>query len=414
MSSLFRHEVLESRQNQWLGGIRLIRPVSTSLLTGLALIAAALVIGYLVLGGYTRKARATGFLAPEHGVIRLVPAQRATVLESHVREGQAVRRGDVLYVLSVDPGNVSTEVRAALASRERSLQGAVQQQDALDRERAAALERQVEAMRAELVQIDAEVRLQAQRQLLAEQALAQYESLRDQNFVSAAQVRGKNEELLAVRTQAQALQRQRSVHQREIEQLLARQREIPLQGQVRQGEIERDRAEIAQAQAEALARQRIELRAPQDGIVTGVVALAGQSVSPAAALASLLPADTRLQAHLFAPSSAVGLVHEQQPVLLRYQAFPYQKFGLQKGQVVEVSRAPLQAAELAGLPLPAAAGTGEPLYRITVALERQAVDAHGAPQALVPGMQLDADILLERRRLIEWIFEPLLGVAGRV
>jgi len=414
MSSLFRHEVLESRQNQWLGGIRLIRPVSTSLLTGLALIAAALVIGYLVLGGYTRKARATGFLAPEHGVIRLVPAQRATVLQSHVREGQAVRRGDVLYVLSVDPGNVSTEVRAALASRERSLQGAVQQQDALDRERAAALERQVEAMRAELVQIDAEVRLQAQRQLLAEQALAQYESLRDQNFVSAAQVRGKNEELLAVRTQAQALQRQRSVHQREIEQLLARQREIPLQGQVRQGEIERDRAEIAQAQAEALARQRIELRAPQDGIVTGVVALAGQSVSPAAALASLLPADTRLQAHLFAPSSAVGLVREQQPVLLRYQAFPYQKFGLQKGQVVEVSRAPLQAAELAGLPLPAAAGTGEPLYRITVALERQAVDAHGAPQALVPGMQLDADILLERRRLIEWIFEPLLGVAGRV
>jgi membrane fusion protein len=29
-------------------------------------------------------------------------------------------------------------------------------------------------------------------------------------------------------------------------------------------------------------------------------------------------------------------------------------------------------------------------------------------------MQLDADVLLDRRSLIEWIFEPLLGVAGRV
>jgi membrane fusion protein len=28
-------------------------------------------------------------------------------------------------------------------------------------------------------------------------------------------------------------------------------------------------------------------------------------------------------------------------------------------------------------------------------------------------MQIEADILLDRRRLIEWIFEPLLGLAGR-
>jgi membrane fusion protein len=153
---------------------------------------------------------------------------------------------------------------------------------------------------------------------------------------------------------------------------------------------------------------------PQDGIVTGVVAQPGQAVSPVAALASLLPADARLQAHLFAPSSALGFVHEQQPVLLRYQAFPYQKFGLQGGQVSQISRVPLQTTELAGLPLPTAASLAEPLYRITVTLDRQAVAAHGQDQALAPGMQLDADILLERRRLIEWIFEPLLGVAGRV
>ncbi len=54
------------------------------------------------------------------------------------------------------------------------------------------------------------------------------------------------------------------------------------------------------------------------------------------------------------------------------------------------------------------------MYRITVALERQQVQAYGQPQALAPGMQLDADVLLDRRRLIEWIFEPVLGVAGRV
>jgi len=121
-------------------------------------------------------------------------------------------------------------------------------------------------------------------------------------------------------------------------------------------------------------------------------------------LASLLPAQARLQAQLLAPSSAIGFVREQQPVLLRYAAFPYQKFGHQRGEVVQVSRAPLPSAT------PGAA----PMYRITVALERQSIAAYGLEQPLVPGMQIEADVLLERRRLIEWIFETVLGIAGRV
>jgi membrane fusion protein len=58
--------------------------------------------------------------------------------------------------------------------------------------------------------------------------------------------------------------------------------------------------------------------------------------------------------------------------------------------------------------------TSEPLYRITVELDQQAVQAYGQAQALAPGMQLDADVMLDRRRLIEWIFEPVLSIAGRV
>jgi membrane fusion protein len=174
-------------------------------------------------------------------------------------------------------------------------------------------------------------------------------------------------------------------------------------------------AALAQQSAENEARQRIVVRAPQDGVVTGVLAAIGQNVTPVAALASLLPADAKLQAQLFAPSSAVGFVRPEQTVQLRYQAFPYQKFGHQTGSVTQVSRSPLQAAELAGLPLPAAiSANGEPLYRITVTLDHQSVAAYGQAQALSPGMQLEADVLLDRRRLIEWLFEPVLGIAGRV
>ncbi len=419
MGSLFRPEALEHRERDWLGSIQLIRPVSLTVLTCAALLVVAAVAAYLVLGEYTRKARVGGYLVPDRGVIRLLAPQPATVVESHVAEGRVVRRGDVLFVLAVGQATLSGDTQAAvqtsIASRTLSLQAAARQRNLLEQNQLAAIDRQIDEMQRELGSMKVETELQTQRLALAQQAQTQYEALRNDNFVSSAQVRAKTEEVLNAKAQLQSLARQRATRLREIAALQAQRRELPLQVQAAQGAIDRDLAALAQQSAENEARQRIVVRAPQDGVVSGVLAEPGQTVTPAVALASLLPAAAKLQAHLFAPSSAIGFVRANQPVQLRYQAFPYQKFGHQSGEVVQVSRSPLQASELAGLALPAALGmSGEPLYRITVTLDRQSVAAYGQSQALVPGMQLEADVLLDRRRLIEWLFEPVLGIAGRV
>ena len=189
---------------------------------------------------------------------------------------------------------------------------------------------------------------------------------------------------------------------------------------VRQGdalfELSVDRA-TPSGDAQTAAPQRIVIRAPQDGLLTALMVEPGQNVSPATLLASLMPPEARLQAQLVAPASAIGFLRPRQAVLLRYQAFPYQKFGHHPGQVLHVSRTPLPASELARLSLSNSAtgvAAAEPLYRVTVALDPQPVSANGQALPLAAGMQLKADVLLDRRRLIEWLFEPALGLAGRV
>ncbi len=414
MAGLFRREAVDNKQQDWLGTVQLVRPVSLTVLTIVIVVAAVAVAALLVEGRYTRKARVTGFLVPDRGVIRLMPLQAGTVLESHVAEGRVVHAGDVLFVLAVDRATPKGDaVQNSFSSRERSLKDAAQQQFALQQAQSSAIDQRLADMRRELASLDAEADLQAQRLLLAQQAQARLEALRNDNFVSAAQVQAKAEELLGLRAQVQNTETQRAAQRREIGTLEAQRRELPLKGQAQRGEIDRDLAQLAQQTAERDAQQRIVVRASQDGVISAVLAEPGQSVSPASALASLVPAHSQLQAHLFAPSSAVGFVHASQSVLLRYQAFPYQKFGHQVGQVVQVSRSPLQAAELANLPLQGGA-SNEPLYRITVALDQQTVAAYGQPQALSPGMQIEGDVQLDRRRLIEWIFEPVLGLAGKV
>lgn len=417
MTPLFRPEAVQGQQQAWLGGVQLIRPVSLTVLTALALGVLVLVGAGLYAGMYTRKAHVSGVLVPDSGVLRLLAPQAGTVVESHAMEGRSVKRGDVLFVLAIgqnsEQGDTQAAIAASLAARERSLQDATLQQDRLQSAQRAGLARQTDDLRRELAQMDTEAALQSQRLALAQKAVARLESLQAENFISGAQVQAKQEELLGLRAELQALARERAGKQREMSVLEAQQRELPLLMQARQGEIDRDRAALAQAAAEAAARQRVVVRAPQDGVVTAVTVQVGQSAGASNALASLLPTGARLQAQLYAPSSAVGFVRPDQTVLLRYQAFPYQKFGHHAGRVLQVSRTPLPAAEVAGLAMPAEAAN-EPMYRITVALEAQAVQAYGQAQPLSPGMQIDADVLLEQRRLIEWIFEPLISVAGRV
>jgi len=413
--ALFRAEAQASQQQAWLGSVQLHRPATLRWLSILALGGVVAVGAFLFSTEYTRKARVNGLLVPERGVMRLSVPQSATVVARPVQDGQQVREGDVLFVLSLDSANPTGDsLSRTLREREQSLGAAQAQQRELSTSQAASLKARIATLTSTLQQAETELQLHAQREALAQQSLGRLESLAKDQYVSSAQVQTKREELLGLQAQRQALARERDNLQREALGLQAELQAIPLRAQVQQGELARDIAALQAQGAENEARRRLVLRAPSDGQMSTVLAEPGQVVQAGTQLAALLPARTPLQAHLYAPSSAVGFLRPHQAVRLRYQAFPYQKFGQQDGEVLQVSRTPLQAAELAQLGLPAAMAQGEPMYRITVQLQRQSVEAYGQDQTLSPGMLLEADVLLERRRLIEWIFEPLLSLARRV
>jgi membrane fusion protein len=421
MGSLFRPEVADAQRQNWLGQVQLVRPLSLSVLTLGVLAALALVLAFLFFGEYTRKARIGGVLVPDLGVIRLVPPVQGRVLERHVQEGQTVRAGDLMFVLALESSTLSNDVQArvqrSLEERRRSLEEAARQQALLGEGEMQSLQRRLDEMKREQRQIEAEAALHHQRLTLAQQSLERLESLSRDQFISPAQVQTKKEELIGLQAQAQALQRQAAALARDRAALEGEQRGLPMQLRSRQGAIERDLAALSREAAEQDAVRQIVVRAPQDGTVSSVLAEPGQSVSPASALASLIPAGARLQAHLFAPSGAVGFVRADQEVRLRFEAFPYQKFGHQTGHVLQVSRTPLAAPELAGLPLSGLAANealSEPMFRITVAMDRPELRAFGASQPLVAGMRMEADVLLERRRLIEWLFAPVLGLTHRL
>ena len=92
-----------------------------------------------------------------------------------------------------------------------------------------------------------------------------------------------------------------------------------------------------------------------------------------------------------------------------FDAFPYQRFGTYHGRIVKVSQTVLLDSDVSG-----PVKLQEPAYAATVALDRPDVTAHGKTIPLQPDMSLRADIILEKRTLVDWIIGPLkhLGIEG--
>ena len=174
------------------------------------------------------------------------------------------------------------------------------------------------------------------------------------------------------------------------------------------------------ARADAAARREIVVTAPHDGTVTAIYAIAGAYANATVPLLSIVPSDSQLEAHLYGPSRAIGFIEPGQRVLLRYSAFAYQRFGHYEGVVSHISRTavapgelPPQIATVSSLTSAVPGSPTEPIYRITVALRSQHAIAYGQPLALQPGMLLEADVALEKRRLYEWVLDPLFALTGK-
>ncbi len=167
-------------------------------------------------------------------------------------------------------------------------------------------------------------------------------------------------------------------------------------------------AGLEQQQTQTEAQSSYVVVATIDGRVAALPVHKGQGVPVGAAVAVLTAGDTPLEAELYAPSRASGFIREGQDVRLMYQAFPYQKFGAGEGRVSSVSRTVLAPAEVAipGLQVQ------EPVFRVRVKLSRDQVAAYGRSVSLQPGMLLTADVVIDRRSLLEWLLDPLYA-AGR-
>ena len=408
--------MLRRQSETAIGETMRIVPISHAAFTAFLVGIITLTLFYAAFAGYSRKETVEGFVSPSRGVVRVVASRVGTITELLVKEGDFVTEDQILFRVVAEETTAAgvgsdTAILEALKQQKSILEDQISNESAHAKSEAERLNSQVHGLSAEVEQLESQRGIQAER---AKNARAFYDQLapyKERGFVTAVEFQNRLQGALSEEQSLASLDERLTAKRGELHQVELSLGRLPLDSADRLANLQRSLSDVAQHAAEIEGRRRYIVRAPMAGQVSSVLAAVGRTVDPRTAMLSIVPTDSHFEAELFVPARAIGFVAPGQTVRLLYDAFPFQRFGSYRGKVESVAATMLAPAEL---PEPVAGLTKEPVYRVKVSLERQTVDAFGREVPLQPDMTLRADIILEKRSLMEWLLEPLLSVRHRM
>lgn len=424
-------------------------------LTLCALFGAALL--WSVIGKVDVVAVATGKVVPTANVKLIQPIELGAVRAIHVRNGQHVRRGQLLIELdstltAADEAQATQGLRSAtvIAARNTALLGHLSGGDqnfaapegttaevARTQDRFVATSiAEYEAQRASLLQskaesaaartgAEAEVAKLGQTLPFVEQQLAARRELSRKGYFSKIrlleyeQLRVEHVQNIAVK-EADAAKARAAMANYDAQ--IARLRETFGKTAVTDLSEAQDKSTLAAEELRKTTRRRElqQLRAPVDGTVQQLsVATIGGVVEPAKPIMVIVPDDAAIEVEAQILNKDIGFVREGQAVRVKLEAYPFTDYGLIEGRVESISRDAIDysqqgagaARDTQGRPPP----TGL-VYAARIRLDQRRIRVGNGWQPIGPGLSVQAEIKTGERRIIQYLLSPIaqtMDEAGR-
>lgn len=413
MKSLFRQEVHAEQSNRLQGEVSITQLPAFSWLAALLTVIVVLSLLFLFSAEYKRKETVFGLLQPQQGVNRLTLGQSGIVSKVWVSEGQQVKMGQPLLQLSMPHyGQGDTELSHALQQETQAMIASLalqkQQQQERYQIRLAEAEARLTLLQQQNTELAGQLQTFTERMQLNENLVRQVQQLAGSGYISQLELNRQKDALLLLKQQVQSLKGQQLLlqsQQREQQSLLE---QLPLELKSQLLLLDQQLSELRNQQTRLQHEQSVVYRASSDGVVSGLRYQAGQTVQAGAVAMSIVPAAVQLEAVVYVPTRAVAFIEVGQKARIRFDAFPYERFGVHQATVKAVSQAVLLPADVPEFALK------EPGYRVILQLESQSVQAYQRELALRPDMTLNADVITGQRNLLHWLFEPVLSLKGQL
>lgn len=392
-------------------------------LCGALVVVLALVMTF---GHFARTEAVRGYTSAASGLSRLDAQVNGVVKAIHVPQGGLVTAGQPILTIrlrEVTSNGIST-VGAAAASLRQKRASLVE-----NRDRMTAFLASSTGDGAQLTEtLDNVIKATAQNEQDIRRALNRQEEM-------VRRVRKYMEAGYATRDALNSYERTAFDYARQLSEIRVRRAELTQQSTERVRTLQQlvleKRAQLStiaselstiEAQlANASAQSEIQILAPFAGQVAGLLAEVGAAVQADQVVAVVGDPAAEPVVVLEVPSRAIGLAKVGQRVVLKYDAFPFKVFGVSHGAITAIASSPIKAPAVTsdrdgmadGRPAAAQAAALQSVFRVEVRPETKVIHAYGRDETIALGSTLSADIVIERRRLIDWVLDPIRAMRGR-
>jgi len=413
--SLFRPESLRAGELAWQGRPTLALGTPAAF-TSLASVTLALAIAALItFGSYARRVDMEGTVLPSAGLMAISSPSPSWIAALAVREGEAVEKGALLYTLDLDTatkdGSTQKQIINAQTAAREMLTQQINRKTRMSEETQRELRQKIENLKVQIDQLGGQLIMQQGFFKIITKEYNLFVGLVERRQASLNELDSRQQAWMQSQSKLQELENSKLRLKGELNDAQYQLATIAISTADEIDTLRTKILDIDEKLANSEAHRSIEIRAPEAGVVTAIVGHPGQVVGAGSPMLKIVPEHATMHAELLAPSSAIGFIHEGERVLLRYSAFPYQKFGEYRGTVASVSQAALKPDEVESLRTgaPPLKEKG-PFYRVIVNPDSQFVKIYGEERALPASMQVQAYALLDRRPLYQWILDPLYDV----
>lgn len=336
-------------------------------------------------------------LTPKQGADPVRALRRGVVQRVIVAEGQSVAKGDKLFFIRSEQAGDQT---ADMQSLEAQVRGASEGLDiATDKYQVQRLSSAEERRKLEgkIEHLRRMTEIKEGEMAMAKEVADNYAQLRREGLASATVLKDKQVEVSRLTAQLEQLRDDQRDTRAAIEKLAhdeeAHRNEFRERERGLKEEAETAKIRIA-ARRQWVAQNRgseFVALAPCSGTVLRLqVKASGAIVGDGEPLCELSCAGEQLQAEIQIPQAGAGLVRKGQGVKLLYDSFPYQQFGVKFGVLRWIS--PTSSTES---------------FRAIAEIEAESVMVSGRPSPLKAGMGGRAEVIIAKRPLISYAFDPI-------
>jgi membrane fusion protein len=413
--SLFRPESYRARELAWQGRAALALGLPAAFTTFSSVALATAIAALIAFGSYARRVDMEGTMLPSAGLMAISSPSPGWIAALAVREGEAVEKGTLLYTLDVDTatkdGSTQQQIINAQSAAREMLTQQIGRKTRMTEETQRELRQKIENLKVQIDQLGGQVAMQQGFFKIINKEYNLFLGLVERRQASLNELDSRQQAWMQSQSKLQELESSKLRLKGELNDAQYQLATIAISTADEIDALKNKILDIDEKLANSEARRSIEIRALEAGVVTAIVGLPGQLVSAGSPMLKIVPEHAAMHAELLAPSRAIGFIYEGERVLLRYSAYPYQKFGEYRGTVVSVSQAALRPDEVEALRAgaPPLKETG-PFYRVIVNPDSQFVKIYGEERMLPASMQVQAYALLDRRPLYQWILDPLYDI----